>query len=197
MDELPTSSRWTRGTPAQKHAPQGETSEVFRIMGEGTEGVAMIIESCKLEECIARGKELIGWDPGHLVREIAPGKLRAKGMAIAMQGSGIPLVDMGSARIELQDGGFFKLHVGATDLGTGSDTILAQIAAEELGVDMKDIVITPRTPTTQTLRRGRLRLEHHVCVRSAYSSGPQSQGEAHRAVADRFGVAPEDIISRT
>ena len=129
---------------------EGETSDVFRIMGEGTEGVAMTIESCKLEECIARGKELIGWDPNRLVWDVAPGKVRAMGMAIAMQGSGLPLIDMGSARIEFQDGGFFKLHIGATDLGTGSDTILAQIAAEELGVDVENIIVyssdTDNTP---------------------------------------------------
>ncbi len=174
---------------------EGETSEVFRIMGEGTEGVAMIIESCKLEECIARGKELIGWDPGHLVREIAPGKLRAKGMAIAMQGSGIPLVDMGSARIELQDGGFFKLHVGATDLGTGSDTILAQIAAEELGVDMKDIVIhssdTDHTPfDVGAYASSTTYVSGSAVLKAARSLKAKLIG----AVADRFGVAPEDII---
>lgn len=129
---------------------EGETSEVFRIMGEGSEGVEMTIESCKLEYCIARGKELIRWDTEPLVRQVAPGRIRAKGMAIAMQGSGIPLIDMGSANLELQDDGFFKLHIGATDLGTGSDTILAQIAAEELGVPVEDIVVyasdTDHTP---------------------------------------------------
>ncbi|HRS04109.1 MAG TPA: molybdopterin-dependent oxidoreductase [Treponema sp.] len=129
---------------------EGQTSEVFRIMGEGSEGVEMTIESCKLEYCIQRGKELIRWDQEPLVRQVAPGRIRAKGMAIAMQGSGIPLIDMGSANLELQDDGFFKLHIGATDLGTGSDTILAQIAAEELGVPVEDIVVyasdTDHTP---------------------------------------------------
>ncbi len=129
---------------------EGETSEVFRIMGEGTEGIAMTVESCKLEYCVKRGMELSGWDPKRLSWEEAPGKIRARGMAIAMQGSGIPLVDMGSARIELQDGGSFKLHVGATDLGTGSDTILAQIAAEELEVPVEEITVyssdTDHTP---------------------------------------------------
>ena len=134
----------------QNMIAEGQTSEVFKIMGEGGEGVEMIVESCKLDECVRRGAELIKWDPKALAREVAPGRIRAKGMAIAMQGSGIPLIDMGSANLELQDGGFFKLHIGATDLGTGSDTILAQIAAEELGVSTGDIVVyasdTDRTP---------------------------------------------------
>jgi CO/xanthine dehydrogenase Mo-binding subunit len=120
---------------------EGETSEVFKIMGEGSEGVDMIVESCKLDYCVERGKKLIGWSPDRLAWEATPGKVRALGMAIAMQGSGIPLIDMGSATLELQDGGFFKLRMGATDLGTGSDTILAQIAAEELGVSTDDIIV--------------------------------------------------------
>ncbi|SLM19999.1 Aldehyde oxidase and xanthine dehydrogenase molybdopterin binding protein [uncultured spirochete] len=174
---------------------EGETSEVFRIMGEGTEGVAMIIESCKLEECIARGKELIGWDPGNLVREIAPGKVRAKGMAIAMQGSGIPLVDMGSARIELQDGGFFKLHVGATDLGTGSDTILAQIAAEELGVDMKDIVIHSSDTDHTPFDVGAYASSTTYVSGSAVLKAARSlKTKLIEAVAEKLGVAPEGII---
>ena len=174
---------------------EGETSDVFRIMGEGTEGVAMTIESCKLEECVARGKKLIGWDADHLVREVAPGILRAKGMAIAMQGSGLPLIDMGSARIELQDGGFFKLHVGATDLGTGSDTILAQIAAEELGVELSDMVVyssdTDHTPFDVGA----------YASSTTYVSGSATLKAARAlkekliaAVADKFGVAPADIV---
>jgi CO/xanthine dehydrogenase Mo-binding subunit len=129
---------------------EGQTSEVFKIMGEGGEGVEMIVESCKLDYCVKRGCRLIDWLPSRLAYEVAPGRIRAKGMAIAMQGSGIPLIDMGSANLELQDDGFFKLHMGATDLGTGSDTILAQIAAEELGVDSDDIIVyasdTDHTP---------------------------------------------------
>ncbi|MFO7897092.1 MAG: molybdopterin cofactor-binding domain-containing protein [Candidatus Cloacimonadales bacterium] len=68
--------------------------------------------------------------------------MRAVGHAIAMQGSGIPLLDMGAAVIKLNDDGFFNLMMGATDLGTGSDTVLSQIAAEAIGVDVKRIVIT-------------------------------------------------------
>lgn len=174
---------------------EGETSEVFRIMGEGTEGVAMTIDSCKLEECIRRGKELIGWEPDRLAWEVAPGRIRAKGMAIAMQGSGIPLIDMGSARLELQDGGFFKLHVGATDLGTGSDTILAQIAAEELGVDMKDIIIhssdTDHTPFDVGAYASSTTYVSGSAVLKAARSMKQKLIEA---VARKFGVAPEQVI---
>jgi len=174
---------------------EGETSDVFRIMGEGTEGVAMTIESCKLEECIARGKELIGWDPARLVREVAPGKLRTKGMAIAMQGSGIPLIDMGSARVEFQDGGFFKLHVGATDLGTGSDTILAQIAAEELGVEMKDIVVHSSDTDHTPFDVGAYASSTTYVSGSAVQRAARSlREELIAAAARKLGAAPGDIV---
>jgi CO/xanthine dehydrogenase Mo-binding subunit len=119
---------------------EGETSEIFKIMGEGGEGVEMIVESCKLDYCIKRGKELIEWDKKSKGIKINDHTYRGVGMAIAMQGSGIPEIDMASAVIKLNDDGFFNLLVGATDLGTGSDTILAQIAAEALGVSTDKII---------------------------------------------------------
>ena len=120
---------------------EGETSPIFAIMGEGTEGTAMNMDTCKLEYCLARGKELIGWDKKYPRYQVGPHKVRAVGMAIAMQGSGIPLIDMGAATIKLNDDGFYNLTVGATDIGQGSDTVLAQIAAEELGVSIDKIVV--------------------------------------------------------
>jgi putative selenate reductase molybdopterin-binding subunit len=111
---------------------EGETSPIFEIMGEGTEGTAMTMETCKLETCVKRGKKLIGWDDTYPAKKIGDHTVRAVGMAIAMQGSGIPLIDMGAATIKLNDGGFYNLMVGATEIGQGSDTVLTQIAAEAL-----------------------------------------------------------------
>ena len=118
-----------------------ETSPIFEIMGEGTEGTAMIMESCKLPYCIKRGRELMNWDEKYPVREVGPHKVRAVGCAIAMQGSGIPFLDMGSCTIKLNDGGSYMVTVGATDIGQGSDTIISQIVAEELGTTMDKIII--------------------------------------------------------
>jgi len=118
-----------------------ETSPIFEIMGEGTEGTAMIMESCKLEYCLHRGKEISGWDDIYPYKQISPTKRRAVGMAIAMQGSGIPYIDMGSATIKLNDDGFYNLLIGATDIGQGSDTVLAQIAAESLGCTMEQMIV--------------------------------------------------------
>jgi len=121
---------------------EGETSPVFKVMGEGTEGIPQTMESCKLDYCIKRGKELIGWYEKYPSKKIGKNKVRSVGNAIAMQGSGIPLIDMGSAVLKLNDDGFFNLLVGATDLGTGSDTILAQITAEALGIPVERVVVT-------------------------------------------------------
>jgi len=129
---------------------EGETSPIFAIMGEGTEGVAQTVDSCKLPECIERGMELIDWNGKYPRREAGKDKVRGVGMALAMQGSGIPAIDMASATLKLNDFGSFNLLIGATDLGTGSDTILAQIAAETLGVGTDSIIVyssdTDRTP---------------------------------------------------
>jgi CO/xanthine dehydrogenase Mo-binding subunit len=173
---------------------EGETSEIFKIMGEGSEGVEMTIESCKLDYCLKRGSELIGWDPARLAREVAPGRIRAKGMALAMQGSGIPLIDMGSAHIELQDDGFFKLHIGATDLGTGSDTILAQIAAEELGVSSDDIVVyasdTDQTPyDVGAYASSTTYVSGNAVIRAAQNM----KKVLREAAAEKFGVDPDTV----
>ena len=120
---------------------EGETSPIFKIMGEGGEGVEMLIDSCKLDTCVSRGMELIGWEDKFPKKTVAPNKVRGIGMSIAMQGSGIPYIDMASAIIKLNDDGFFNLLIGATDIGTGSDTILAQIAAETLCVKTEDIIV--------------------------------------------------------
>ncbi|MDZ7795272.1 MAG: molybdopterin cofactor-binding domain-containing protein [Spirochaetia bacterium] len=173
---------------------EGETSEIFRIMGEGTEGVEMIVESCKLDYCVKRGRELINWKPGQLVQETAPGKVRAKGVALAMQGSGIPLIDMGSAYLELQDDGFFKLHIGATDLGTGSDTILAQIAAEELGVSSDDIVVYASDTDLTPYDVGAYASSTTYVSGNAVVRAAQNMKQVLReAAAVKFGVDPEQV----
>lgn len=87
-------------------------------------------ESCALDRCMARVREMIGWDQKYPRIRTKDGKIRSVGMALAMQGSGISGVDVGSATIKLNDEGFYTLTIGAADMGTGCDTILAQMAAE-------------------------------------------------------------------
>lgn len=97
--------------------------------------------SCALDRCIAKVKEMIGWDAKYPCRDMGNGKVRAVGMGLAMQGSCISNVDVGSASIKMNDEGFYTLRIGAADMGTGCDTILAQIAAEVLDCSYDDITV--------------------------------------------------------
>ncbi len=135
---------------------EGDTDVIAHILGDKED---RMVESCGLGECIERGAAAIDWHAKRASgvqdfilgkqefakqdKSCAPmsSKRRGVGMACAMQGSGIAGVDWGSATIALNEDGTFTLYVGATDLGTGSDTILSQIAAEALGVDLKDVYI--------------------------------------------------------
>ncbi len=97
--------------------------------------------SCALDRCLARAKEMIKWDEKYPCKDLGNGKIRSVGMALAMQGSGISNVDVGSATIKLNDDGVYTLLFGAADMGTGCDTTLAQVAAECLNCDFEDITV--------------------------------------------------------
>jgi probable selenate reductase molybdenum-binding subunit len=118
---------------------EGETSKIFEVMGEGKEGSPMDVESCKLDECLDIVLEKLDWSNKYPHIQVDDHTVRSVGLALAMQGSGIPEIDMGAATLKLNDFGFFNLTLGATDIGTGSDTILAQIAAETMNVTMDKI----------------------------------------------------------
>lgn len=100
-----------------------------------------VLGSSTLDRCIAKGKELIGWDDKYPRREMGNNKVRAVGMAVTMQGSGIAGIDTASAEVRLNDDGNYTLLVGSTDMGTGSDTILAQMAAEILETELENIIV--------------------------------------------------------
>lgn len=126
----------------RNHIRTGETSPVFEKLGEGREGVSQMVRSCELERCIEIGAERIGWAENRGKRRREGPWVHGLGMSIMMQGSGIAQIDMGAATIKMNEDGSFNLLVGATDIGTGSDTILAQIAAEVLGVPMEKVIVT-------------------------------------------------------
>ena len=123
------------------HIREGETSPIFEKLGEGKEGTVQHINSCRLDECLDRGAEKIGWSERKEKEPTGKYKKKGFGLAINMQGSGIPLIDMAAARLKLNEDGSFNLYVGATDIGTGSDTVLSQIAAETLEIDLDDIIV--------------------------------------------------------
>lgn len=95
-----------------------------------------VLQSCALPRCIATGRKMIGWEekvsPAPFARPVGEHRYRGLGMAVTMQGSGLTNIDSCTASIRLDDGDFYTLLIGATDMGTGCDTILAQMAAEVL-----------------------------------------------------------------
>jgi putative selenate reductase molybdopterin-binding subunit len=118
----------------------GESSPIWEVLGEGKQGIKQVLGSCGLEECIENGARLIGWNKrSELTRT---GRFRqGMGMSTHLEGSSVPEVDMASAAIKMNEDGSFNLAMGATDLGQGSDTVLAQVAAEILGVQIDDIIV--------------------------------------------------------
>lgn len=125
----------------KNHIRAGETSPIFEKIGEGREGVPMVVRSCALPECLKVGAERIGWHEKRRAPRREGSWAYGVGMAVSMQGSGITGIDMGAATIMMNENGSFRLLVGATDIGTGSDTVLAQIAAEVLGVPVEKISV--------------------------------------------------------
>ena len=98
-------------------------------------------QSCSMDRCMARAKEMMDWDSKYPRRDMGNGKVRGVGVAMAMQGSSIAGVDVGGADIKLNEDGSYTLALGCTDMGTGCDTIMAQIAADCLNTPMDNIVV--------------------------------------------------------
>jgi len=100
-----------------------------------------VTNSCALDKCMEHCRNMFNWEERYPVRDMGNGKVRAAGMAMAMQGSCISSLDVGSATIKLSDDGTYNLTIGAADMGTGCDTILAQIAAECMGCPVDDVAV--------------------------------------------------------
>jgi putative selenate reductase molybdopterin-binding subunit len=123
----------------------GDLHPVSKAWNEGREAQPEYIRTCGLQECVEEGAKAILWHERYNNPDwhTVPGKphlRRGIGVAAVMQGTAIPRLDMGAASIKINDDGSFNLLVGATDLGTGSDTVLTQIAAEVLGCDTTDFI---------------------------------------------------------
>ena len=100
-----------------------------------------IARSCTLDQCIEKARKLIGWEDKYPCKKTGPHTVRAVGMGLSMQGSGIQNVDVGSVQLKLNDDGFYTMLIGCSDMGTGCDTILSQMAADCLGCEMDQIVV--------------------------------------------------------
>ncbi|MBI5052360.1 MAG: molybdopterin-dependent oxidoreductase, partial [Chloroflexi bacterium] len=123
----------------------GDELLIAKALGEAREGFGQIVRSCGLTQCVEQGAAAIAWDRRSNLNwttdPARPHIKRGLGMALCMHGTAIAGLDMGAASIKMNDDGSFNVLVGATDLGTGSDTVLGQIAAESLGVPLSDILM--------------------------------------------------------
>ncbi len=120
----------------------GEPMHLSKSLGEGREGVEQSLQTSALDLCVDIGRLATDFEAKRQKHRQQDGRYRhGIGMAVVMHGSGIADLDMASATLKMNDDGSFNLLIGATDLGTGSDTILAQMAAEILGIPLEDIIV--------------------------------------------------------
>ena len=151
--------------------------------------------ACALDRCMARCRELFGWEERWPVRDMGDGRVRAAGVAMAMQGSSIAGVDVGSATLKLSDDGTYNLILGAADMGTGCDTILTQIAAECMDCPLEAVAVfgadTDVSPydsgsyassttyvTGKAVEKACARLKEQICF----------------VAAEMMGCAPEETV---
>ena len=94
-----------------------------------------------LDRCLKATAERMNWTEKYPCKDMGNGKIRSVGVGMAMQGSSISNCDIGGATIKLNDDGFYVLTIGAADMGTGCDTVLAQMAAEVMECEVDNIIV--------------------------------------------------------
>jgi len=167
---------------------------------EGREPVPEIVRTVGLEECVRQGAAVIGWEqkfgnPGwHQVPD-KPYLRRGIGVAMVMQGTAIPYLDMGGASLKMNDDGSFNLLIGATDLGTGSDTVLAQMAAEVLGVPTEDILVYSSDTDFTPFDKGAYASSTTYISGAAVVRAAQQVAERIRVRAARMLSTAEDVVA--
>jgi len=177
----------------------GELHPFSTAWSEGREPRPEMINTCGLEDCVRRGAAEIGWAdkyPNASWHRV-PGKphlRRGIGVATVMQGTAIPYLDMGGASLKMNDDGSFNLLVGATDLGTGSDTVLAQQAAEVLGVPIDDLIVYSSDSDFTPFDKGAYASSTTYISGTAVVRAAQQVAERLRARAGRMLQVPPETI---
>ncbi len=173
-----------------------------KAWSEGREAHGEMIETCALREAAQRGAEAVGWQAkyGNPDWRLVPGKphlRRGVGVAFLMQGSGIPNLDMAAASLKMNDDGSFNLHIGATDLGTGSDTVLGQIAAEVLGCTLDKLIIRSSDTDVTPFDKGAYASSTTYISGGAVARAAETAAQQIKAVAaDMSGVPADEITLR-
>lgn len=175
----------------------GSEVPILSKLGEGATTGAPRIGSFELAECLRVGAEAFGWKKKRR-REPDRGRYRrGVGMSPMIQGSSIPYIDMASAFIKMNDDGSFNLQMGATDIGQGSDTVLAQIAAETLSVKTSDIIVySSDTDLTPFDVGAYASSTTYLSGRAVKKTAEKVREIVIRAAAEMLGAAPEDLCLR-
>ena len=173
----------------------GDIDRLSAQLGEGREGLPRVIRSCGLNECLDRGAAAIGWErlrkarrrPGHLKRGV--------GVSCTMQGSGIAGIDWASAFLKMNEDGAFFLQAGASDVGGGADTVLAQIAAETLGVTLDKIVITSGDTDTTPFDVGAYASSTTIISGGAVRKAAEKvRGQVFEVAARMLDTTPDKLV---
>ncbi|HEY88457.1 MAG TPA: molybdopterin-dependent oxidoreductase [Thermoflexia bacterium] len=170
-----------------------------KVWSEGREAQGEMIETCALREAAIQGAAAIGWYDkyGNPEWHTVPGKPHLKrgiGVVFLMQGSGIPNLDMGAASLKMNDDGTFNMLMGATDLGTGSDTVLGQIAAEKLGCALSDLIIHSSDTDMTPFDVGAYASSTTYVSGGAAARAAEKVAEQIKAVAaEMIGVEPAEL----
>ncbi|MEJ5308336.1 MAG: molybdopterin cofactor-binding domain-containing protein [Anaerolineae bacterium] len=173
-----------------------------KVWSEGREAHGEMIETNALREAAIQGAAAVGWaqkygNPHWHTVPGAPHLRRGIGVAFLMQGSGIPNLDMAAASIKMNDDGSFNLMIGATDLGTGSDTVLGQIAAEVLGCTLDKLIIRSSDTDVTPFDKGAYASSTTYISGGAVARAAEDVARQIKAVAaDMTGVPADDITLR-
>ena len=186
----------------------GEEHPMSKVFSEGREARGELIRTNAIVECARLGAELIGWE--QRISESANQQItetsvrhspfvdspirRGQGVALVMQGTAIPNLDMGAASIKMNDDGSFNLLVGATDLGTGSDTVLTQMAAEVLGCPPDDFITYSSDTDFTPFDVGAYASSTTYISGAAVVEAARKVAEQIKAVAGRMLDVPPDEI---
>lgn len=151
--------------------------------------------SCALDRCLAKVHEMIRWDEKYPAHDLGNGKVRAVGMGMAMQGSGISGMDVGSATLKVNDEGFYSLVIGAADMGTGCDTTLAQIAAEVLDCELDDITVFGADTDTSPYDSGSYASSTtYVTGKAVEKCALKLREQISKLGAEMLECAPDEVI---
>ncbi len=173
----------------------GDSPPLLEALGEGKAGFQQVILSCEIGECIKQGAAAIDWEAKRKAVDQSGPLKRGVGMCCCMHGSGIPGIDMGAAYLKINEDGSFNLQVGATDIGTGSDTIFAQIVAEVLTIVPNQVIVYSSDTDFTPFDKGAYASSTTYITGVAVKKAAEQCRDQALQVAARMLEVPQDELS--